>query len=296
MSKRIGVIGLGLLGSAVAERLLRAGYHVAGFDLAEQPRQQFQDTGGRACESSRAVFERCTTVILCLPDSDVVWSTLRSVEAVLKPEHVIIDCSTGSPTQTDDVAEWSRRREVVYLDAPVAGSSQLVRNGQSVVLIGGDAADVDGCQELLESTFGKCVPTGASGTGIRMKLVFNLVLGLHRLVLAEGLGMAEAMGLDLQQTLNVLQSGAAASRAMEHKGGRMIREEFTPQARLRQHAKDVNLMCEFATTEGVRVPLSRLHLDLLQEAIDEGWGDLDNSAVIRLFRKARENGAGERNE
>jgi 3-hydroxyisobutyrate dehydrogenase-like beta-hydroxyacid dehydrogenase len=118
-----------------------------------------------------------------------------------------------------------------------------------------------------------------------MKLVVNLVLGLNRAVLAEGLSLARSCGLDLPETLRVLRAGAAYSRVMDSKGPKMIAGEFQPQARLSQHLKDVRLILAEAERVGALVPLSRLHRDLLEAVEAGGWGEEDNAAVIRAFSR-----------
>ena len=116
-----------------------------------------------------------------------------------------------------------------------------------------------------------------------MKLVVNLVLGLNRAALAEGLALARWCDLDLGQCLRVLQAGAAYSRVMDTKGRKMIEQDFRPEARLSQHLKDVRLILALAEQVGARTPLSQLHRELLERAEAAGWGQDDNSAVIRLF-------------
>jgi 3-hydroxyisobutyrate dehydrogenase-like beta-hydroxyacid dehydrogenase len=117
-----------------------------------------------------------------------------------------------------------------------------------------------------------------------MKLVTNLVLGLNRAVLAEGLVFAEAAGLDMENALEVLLNSPAYSRTMEAKGPKMVHGEFSPQARLSQHIKDVRLMLEEAVRGGVSLPISAVHLELLEHAEAAGLGELDNSAIIRVIR------------
>jgi 3-hydroxyisobutyrate dehydrogenase-like beta-hydroxyacid dehydrogenase len=116
-----------------------------------------------------------------------------------------------------------------------------------------------------------------------MKLVVNLVLGLNRAVLAEGLAFARGCGLDLPRVLEVLQAGAAYSRVMDAKGARMLARDFRPQARLRQHLKDVELILDEARRVGAKAPLSELHRELLRRVVEQGSGDEDNSAVIRAY-------------
>ncbi len=117
-----------------------------------------------------------------------------------------------------------------------------------------------------------------------MKLALNLVLGLNRAVLAEGLTFAEALGLDPQVALAVLQAGPAWSRVMETKGAKMLRRDFVPEARLSQHLKDVRLILAAGERAGAPLPLSALHQELLERAEAAGFGAADNSAVIEAWR------------
>jgi 3-hydroxyisobutyrate dehydrogenase-like beta-hydroxyacid dehydrogenase len=116
-----------------------------------------------------------------------------------------------------------------------------------------------------------------------MKLVTNAVLGLNRAALAEGLAFAKALGLDLQETLSVLRETPAYSRAVDVKGAKMINQNFEPEARLSQHLKDVRLMIAAAKRAGMKLPLTETHENLLKKAEAGGLGELDNSAIIRIF-------------
>ena len=116
-----------------------------------------------------------------------------------------------------------------------------------------------------------------------MKLVVNLVLGLNRAVLAEGLSLAQACGIEPAMALEVLRSGAAHSAAMDTKGLKMVQRDFTPQARLAQHRKDVGLILTLAQSHETELPLSQIHAQLLDRAIQRGFGELDNSAILKAF-------------
>jgi 3-hydroxyisobutyrate dehydrogenase-like beta-hydroxyacid dehydrogenase len=120
-----------------------------------------------------------------------------------------------------------------------------------------------------------------------MKLVVNLILGLNRAVLAEGLSLAEALGLDPQRVLEILRASAAYSKVMDTKGQKMLTRDYEPQARLSQHLKDVRLILETGGRTGAALPLSLLHRELLERAEAAGLGDADNSAVIEVFRGQR---------
>ena len=171
-----------------------------------------------------------------------------------------------------------------YLDATIAGSSTQVRAGEVILMVGGDSNDVATCDELFLAFASRIFHVGTVGAGARMKLVVNLVLGLNRAVLAEGLCFAERFGVDPRQALEVLRAGPAFSRVMETKANKMLDEDFTPQARLAQHWKDVRLILSAGEQFGAKLPLSTLHEALLSKLIQSGFGDLDNSAIVKAFQ------------
>jgi 3-hydroxyisobutyrate dehydrogenase-like beta-hydroxyacid dehydrogenase len=171
------------------------------------------------------------------------------------------------------------------LEAPFSGSSEQTRNHQSTALVAGDEAVFDACGDLWECLAAKTFYVGSWGNAAKMKLVTNLVLGLNRAVLAEGLVFAGATGLRREDALEVLLNSPAYSRTMDAKGPKMVQGEFTPQARLSQHIKDVRLILEEAARGGASLPMSTVHLDLLEKAEAAGLGELDNSAIIRVIEK-----------
>jgi 3-hydroxyisobutyrate dehydrogenase-like beta-hydroxyacid dehydrogenase len=174
-----------------------------------------------------------------------------------------------------------------YIDATVAGSSDQVRAREVVVLAGGAAADVEEAAPLFDAFAERTFHVGGRGAGASMKLIVNLVLGLHRAVLAEGLTLARAMGLDPDLTLEVLRASPAYSVAMDRKGTKMLQRDWSPEARLRQHHKDVRLILGEAERHQIALPLSELHDRLLSRAEELGFGDADNSAILEAFLAAR---------
>ena len=282
-SQAIGLIGLGLLGSALAERFLVAGIKVLGYDFEPERCANLQRLGGEPADSSGSIAGRCKRIVFSLPTSETVDEVLADIEHRLAPGSIIIDTTTGDPKQIAAFGPRLAERGVEYLDATVGGSSEQARAGEGLVLAGGTAEAYTACADLF-SCFSKCsFHLGPCGSGSRMKLVFNLVLGLNRAVLAEGLSFAEASGIDAAQALEVLRAGAAYSAVMDTKGQKMIGQDFSAQARLSQHLKDVRLILAAGERSGARLPLSELHRKLLEEVEAAGLGDADNSAIIKAF-------------
>jgi len=195
----------------------------------------------------------------------------------------VIDTTTGDPLRQANTGSLLAERGIAYLDATVGGSSRHVREGIAVVMAGGDAEAFDACRDLFASFSSQAIHVGECGSGSKMKLVVNLVLGLNRAALAEGLALARGFDLEPGLALQCLQAGPAWSRAMDDKGAKMIEGRFEPQARLSQHLKDVKLILEAGRESGVRLPLSRLHREVLEAVEAAGFGEDDNSAVIRAW-------------
>jgi 3-hydroxyisobutyrate dehydrogenase-like beta-hydroxyacid dehydrogenase len=283
----LGIIGLGLLGSALAERAIAAGLPVVGFDIVAERRANLERRRGAAAAAARDVAARCRRLLLVLPHDGVSRAIVNEIADVLTPEHVVLDATTGDADATAALGERLAARGVAYLDAAVSGSSEQARRGEALLMVGGACDAFEACRELFDVLAKQAIYVGPCGNGAKMKLVTNLVLGLNRAALAEGLVLAAALGLDLVQSLAVLRASAAYSKAIDAKGEKMIRGEFAPQAKLAQHLKDVRLMLAAAERSGRRLPLSETHRALLEFAETLGLGELDNSAVIRAIEQIR---------
>lgn len=283
----VGLIGVGLLGSAIAERLLAGGYKVCGYDVNAKCRERLAGLGGAAAGSATAVVEACERIILSLPNSGVVAQVLDVTRPTMRPGLLVIDTSTGDPEAVRGFARQLAQSGISYLDATVGGSSRQVREGDAIVMVGGEEDAYHRCADLFSCFSRQAFHLGPPGSGSLMKLVFNLVMGLNRAVLAEGLAFAEACGVRADAAMEVLKAGTAYSRVMDIKGGKMLARDFTPEARLSQHLKDVGLILATGEQNGARLPLSAVHRELLEALERAGHGGEDNSAVIRAFLKDR---------
>jgi 3-hydroxyisobutyrate dehydrogenase-like beta-hydroxyacid dehydrogenase len=217
------------------------------------------------------------------------------VEAVLEGEllpalgevsgRIVLCASTCDPDRVAALAARVAGRGLHLLETPVSGTSEQVRRGEGVGLIGGDAAQARAVEPVLAALFPTRFHVGRVGDGGRTKLAVNLILGLNRLALAEGLVFAERLGLDPEAFLEVARASAAYSQIMDVKGLKMIRGDFAPHGRARQTLKDVDLMLEQAARVGQALPLASLHREVLEACLRAGEGELDNSVVINEIRR-----------
>ena len=282
----IGLIGLGLMGDAFAERLIGVGKRVVGWDINSERVTAVREKGGEGASDASEVFASCRRVILSLPSHREVGEVIQAAGPSLASGLTIIDTTTGDPSSTEQLAAILRDRGIAYLDATISGSSAQVRAGAVTVMVGGDAESVAASSDIFAAIGRQTFHTGASGTGAKMKLVTNLVLGLNRAALAEGLAFAGSLGLDLPLSLAVMRGSAAYSRIMDTKGERMVHGDFAPDARLSQHLKDVRLIVDIGCKAGLPMPLSVAHRTVLEQAEGAGYGELDNSAIINVLTAA----------
>ena len=290
MTERIGLIGLGLVGTAIAGRLSADRFDVAGFDIDPARCEHIDKLGLKTLGAPAQAARAAERIVLSLPDSQAVLNVVEGPAGLLEAENppkYIIDTTTGDPEQTEALAQRLAERRIHFLDATISGSSLQVRERKAILMVGGDKGAFDNCRDILEALAEKIFYLGPSGSGSRAKLASNLVLGLNRLALAEGLVFAADLGLEPAAFLELLKATPARSAVMDTKGPKMLGRDFEPQARLRQHHKDVAIILKYARKAGRELPLSRLHLDILEKAIAAGDGDMDNSAVIREIERRR---------
>ncbi len=279
--KPIGVIGLGLMGTAITERLLAHGYPVLVWNRSPEKAEPLLQLGAVWCDNP---IRDCDRVILSLYSSDIVSEVIDHMQSGLRKPQILVDSTTGEP---DDCVAMGKRLAnygVHYLDAPISGSSEQTRKGEAMVMVGGDSNAFDACSDLWP-VLGKTVfHIGESGSASRMKLVTNLVLGLNRVALAEGLSYAKAIGVNPAAALEVLRGSAAYSRAMDIKGQKMLTSDFSVQAKLSQHLKDVRIILSSAEAAGLKLPLSIIHRELLEQAESNGYGEQDNCSIITVYQ------------
>ncbi len=281
--KKIGLVGVGLLGTALAERFQAAGYTVFGYDLDPVARDRLKALGGRLVRSAKDVAIECTRIVLSLPNADVAEQVIQEMLPVASSATIIIDTTTGMPDKMVKMAEMVSAQNIGYLDATVGGSSEQARKGEVIVIAGGEEKAFQECEEIFQCFARETFHVGPSGSGAKIKLAVNLVLGLNRAVLAEGLKFAESCGLNSEEVLKVLRASPAYSLVMDTKGDKMLQDEFQPEAKLSQHLKDVQLILTMGSKHGAKLPLTTLHKRILKKAEANGFGEHDNSAVIKAY-------------
>lgn len=291
----VGIIGLGLLGSAMARRLRAASFDVVGFDVDAAKAEQLVAIGGKPAASIADLARAASPIILAVFDTTQVETVVEKelVPALGEGSGKIVMCaSTCDPDRIAALAARVKERGIRFLETPVSGSSAQAAAGEGVALIGGDATLVSEAEQVLAALFPVRFHVGKAGDGGRAKLAINLILGLNRLALAEGLVFAERVGLDLDAFLAMAKKSAAYSQVMDIKGDKMVHSDFTAQGKASQHLKDIHLMFDQAERVGQPLPALRVHADVLDACVRHDQGELDNSVIIAELRRRGEEGPG----
>jgi len=276
------------MGEVYAQRLIDAGIPVTGFDVDPARRARLADIGGRPADSIAELAGRARCIIIAVFNTDQVEDVIEDhlLPALGDGSNMIVLCmSTCDPDRVAALAGRIMPRGIRYLDLPVSGTSDQVRRGDGVALIGGDRAVADEVKPVLDALFARRFHVGKIGDGGRAKLAVNLILGLNRLALAEGLVFAERLGLDPATFLDVARGSASYSQVMETKGPKMLRGDFSPEGRVKQTLKDAHLMLEQAAAVGQKLAMLEVHADVLEACVRAGEAELDNSAIIKEVRR-----------
>ena len=288
-SVNIGIVGLGLMGTAMSQKLMQEGHRVRGFDIDQSRLDALAENGGTPAGSAAEAAEDAQFVIISLLYSHVVRETCLGdggIASVARDGLIIIDTSTASPDDSEKLGKDLRKKNIGFLDASLSGSRNNVLDGQIVSVVGGEESDFEAAKPILAEFARSIHHMGPNGAGARTKLVINLVLGLTRLALSEGLVLGMKSGLEMEGLLEVLKDSAAYSKAMDQRGPRMIHADYdNPLSRIKQHHKDVRLMLEQGQKLGSPMLLSSVHQQVLQAAELGGLADADTSAIIEVFRR-----------
>ena len=290
-TRTIGLVGIGLIGTALARRLLAADYSVVGYDIDPAKRQALPDLGGRAALSLAELGAASDRILLAVFNTDQVEDALEGADGLFSAgdggAKIVISASTCDPERIRALGERLRPRGVTLLECPLSGTSDQVARGDGVGLVAGDEARAGDIEDILRAICKRHYLVGALGNGNKAKLAVNLILGLNRAALAEGLVYAERLGLPLPAFLEVARGSAAYSQIMDVKGGKMIAGDFSPHGKVAQSHKDFSLILSSAAAAGQSLPLASVYRELMQGCMEHGEAEWDNAAVIEQIRRLR---------
>jgi 3-hydroxyisobutyrate dehydrogenase-like beta-hydroxyacid dehydrogenase len=286
--KRIGIIGVGLLGSAVASRLLEGGFEVTGYDTRPEQVKALQAQGLKAASSLAEAVADADAVFTILPSLQSVEATMIGTGGLIETAPAnctLIQMSTISPELTRRLGQAAAVKGLGFLDAPMSGTSTMVKRGDCAIFIAGNQARADACRPIFDAIAKKTVFVGEIGTASLAKLATNLLVGLNTAALAEAFALGAKGGLAPTTLLEILKGSAADSKMLEIRGPLMASHRFDPQMKIDLFLKDFKLMLEEGRRLGVPLPLTSVTQQLATATAAAGRGEEDLAAIFTTLEK-----------
>jgi len=286
--RRIGIVGVGLLGSAVAARLLQHGFSVTGYDTRPAQLLALRSQGLRAAASIGEAATGADAVFTILPSLESVDLVVRGPGGLLETaprEATLIQMSTISPDLTRRLGEAANAKRLGFLDAPMSGTSAMVARGDCTIFVGGNPKRMEACRPVFDAIARQTVYVGVLGMASLAKLATNLLVGLNTAALAEALVLGAKGGLPPARLLEILKESAATSKMVEIRGPLMVSHRFEPQMKVELFLKDFKLMLEEGQRLGAPLPLTSLAYQLATATAAAGRAGEDLAAIITALER-----------
>jgi|SRR5579862_1226672 len=288
MSKpNIAFLGLGIMGSGMARRLLSNGFPLTVFNRNPDKTKSFAAEGAAVAGSPREAAAKAEVVISMVADDDAsraMWLGERGAFAGVRPGTVCIECSTVTVDVVREYAAAAREKKCEFLDCPVTGSKMHAAAGELNFLVGGESAVLEKVRPVLAVMSKTITPLGPTGSGALVKLINNFVCGVQVAALAEALVLIERSGLDRGKSLEVLTNGAPGSPLVKMVSTRMTASDYTPNFLLKLMAKDLRYAVQEGKKSSVELETAAVALKRFQAAIGANLGEKDMAAVVETLR------------
>ena len=285
---RVGFVGLGTMGAAMARNIAAAGFPLTVWNRTPKRARALRDAGAAKAETPRDVAHASDVVVVCVsdtPDVEAVLFEEGGVADAARDGLLVVDCSTISPSATRDFAARLKSKGAALVDAPVSGGSEGAQKGTLTIFVGGEAADFERAQPVLAAMGKTITHVGPVGSGQAVKAVNQVILAGAYLGVAEGIVLALKAGLDVEQVVAALSGGAAQSWVLANRSGRMIVNDYPLGFKVALHRKDLGIALDLARETGTVLPISALCEQIEAGLMGRGHGDDDVSAVARTIRE-----------
>ena len=286
--KKVGFIGLGIMGKPMAKNLLKAGYELVVFDINQDAVNEVVAAGAKSAPTSKDVAAQSEVVITMLPNSPHVKAAVLGENGVLegaKPGLVLIDMSSIAPLASQEIAAAVAKKGVEMLDAPVSGGEPKAIDGSLSIMVGGKKELFDRSTELLSKMGKSVVLCGDVGAGNTTKLANQIIVALNIAAVSEALVLATKAGVDPELVFNAIRGGLAGSTVMEAKAPMIMAGNFKPGFKIDLHIKDLANAIETGHDVGVPLPLTASVMEILQALKVDGKGQNDHSGIAMYYEK-----------
>lgn len=285
--ERVGFLGLGTMGAAMAGNLARAGFAVTAWNRTPNRAPELDGLGVERSGSPAEVARRTDVIVVCVSDTPDVEAVLFGPSGLVhgaRAGQLVVDCSTISPSATRDFAGRFAEHAIDLVDAPVSGGSEGAQKATLTIFCGGEPAAVERARPVLAAMGRTITHVGASGAGQAVKAVNQVILAGTYLGVAEGIVLAAKSGLDVGQVVEALGGGAAQSWVLANRSGRMLANDYPLGFKVALHRKDLAIALDLARELGVDLPVATMTAAIEDELIAAGHAEEDMSAVARTIR------------
>ena len=275
-----GMIGLGIMGTAISRNMIAGGLMVIGYDPDDDAINRLSEGGGVATGSADEVTAQADVVLMSLPSISALRSVARDIHDNGKPGCIVVECGTLPMAEKQAAHDLLAETGITLLDCPLSGTGAQAVEKDLVVFASGDQDAVEKCQPVFDAMSRETRYLGAFGNGMKMKFVANLLVSIHNVAAAEAMVLARKAGLDPQMTFDVLSTSAGSSRMFEVRGPMMVEQCYEP-ATIKNDVwrKDIELISAFVRDLDCPSPLFSMTDALYASARGQGMGKLDTASI-----------------
>jgi L-threonate 2-dehydrogenase len=286
MDKTVGIIGLGIMGGAIARNLLERGWRVVGYDIDGARRAELAQVGVAIAGDTGQVARDAPIIMTSLPTPEAVEQVARSIAASGQPPRIVVELSTLTIADKLRFEDILKKAGHIALDCPLSGTGAQARNRDLIVYASGDSNAIAKCMHLFSDFARQSADLGRFGNGSRMKFVANHLVAIHNVATAEAMILAERAGLDPKMVIEMVGPGAGGSRMFQMRAPMMVEGVYEPATmKVSTWKKDMAIIAEFADDVGCATPLFSLTQPVYAEAMAMGLGDQDTAAVFEVLKK-----------
>jgi len=288
---KIGVIGLGMLGNAVAEHLFDSGFQVSAYNRTKEKTIQLENKGVKIFTSPKDVALNSELVIIIVKDAKAVKEISFGKDGVIEGKHeklIVADMSTIDPTESKKISEQFQDNDIYKLDIPVMGGPNVAISGELVMMVSGDKKSYEDCKNIFEKIANKVFFLGGNGVAHSVKLAMNLQITMLALALSEGIILLKKSNVDPKIFLEILNSTYFKTGMSEKKAYKMIEGNYDATFTLANLKKDISTMTNTAKSLGIELPMISKAEEVYENAINEGLGDIDYTGIIEYIKKINE--------
>jgi|tagenome__1003787_1003787.scaffolds.fasta_scaffold20740695_2 putative dehydrogenase len=285
---QVGVIGLGIMGGAIAKNLSAAGWQVIGFDIAKERCAEAKAAGVEIAKSAADVGAKATNILISLPKPEALAATVEAIADAKLPRRVFAELSTFSIGDKEAAEAALRAAGHVMLDCPLSGTGSQARTKDLVVYASGDAQAIQGLMPVFADFSRQAHDLGVFGNGMKMKFVANLLVAIHNVASAEAMVLGMKAGLDPAQIFKLIQAGAGNSRVFELRAPMMVEDRYDGDNLTMRNStwqKDLKVIGEYAASVGCPTPLFSASEPIYRAALSTGYADQDTAAVCAVLER-----------